>query len=81
MMFPILFRVVYLWSDNDFVELSKEILKKPTSLRVKELWSKTFARRREDVMSNPQLVATHCEKYPLLRKSLYISVIIVCVHV
>lgn len=59
-------------ANDDFADLTREIIKKPNSSRVKELWKKTYSRRREKILSNPQLVSSLCSKYPLLRRSFYV---------
>lgn len=54
-------------------ELKKEMVHGKNSLKLKDLWKKTFVHRRRDILENPRLTVQICEEYPLYRKASFVS--------
>lgn len=61
--------------DSDILmsELKKEMVHGKNSLKLKDLWKKTFFHRRRDILENPRLTVQICEEYPLYRKASFVS--------
>ena len=60
--------------DSDILmsELKKEMIHGKNSLKLKDLWKKTFVHRR-DILENPRLTVQICEEYPFYRKASFVS--------
>ena len=54
-------------------ELKKEMVHGKDSIKLKDLWKKTFVKRRRDILENPRLTIQICEEYPLYHKASFVS--------